>query len=259
MKFLQQLHGPDEPKRPSILADLTESSVIRDRLQARRYTAREICDYVFVHMLALYIMADEFDFIAKAMGHAKRTVLWGHFKEFRTGSTDLYMYLHLITTNSGRDLLGDQINSKAFFRSFNLDMRDLTYRLRMLSQGRRYKTAEFRFLQQLEKQLKVSDSTLRSCRRLVSDWDSITTRNKRLVLTRLLQVLRPRAPHSDMMTHLEALGRFYNLELKYPELQVQGQPKSTVDKIKHNALGLIKKGEEKHSRPAMIRAKKELK
>lgn len=213
MKFLQQLapHTPlyDVAQKEKI----EESSVIRALDQLKRYTARDIADFAFLHFLVLFLLQNDFDQSVAVKGHARRTINLGNFDKFTFTGTDLYMYLHILS-GGARDRLKPNPSNDLFWKRLALNKRELKQALLNLSNGHRQQAGEFRFLQRIEKELMIDNPNYRSCRRLIADWNNQSTHTQELVVTRLLMALRARTPQSDLLVALNDYARRKNLELK---------------------------------------------
>jgi len=222
MKFLQQLSPHIEIHDVAQKEQIDESSVIRTIDQLGKYTARDIADFAFLHFLILHLLQNDFESALVVKGHATRTLqMGGHFKRFTLIGTDLYMYLHVLLGGT-RDRLKKNPANELFWRQLVLSEREIKDSLQNMSNGRRLDSTQFRFLQKLEKDLRVDNSNYRSCRRLISDWNDITTNDQRLVVTRLLMALRSRCPQSDLLVPLQDYARRKHMELKSaknPEIQ----------------------------------------
>ncbi|AUZ94876.1 hypothetical protein FDI40_gp064 [Agrobacterium phage Atu_ph07] len=216
------------------LGQLNESNVIRQTGQIRKYTAKDISELAFIHILVLFIMLDEFGYEAAGVGHAAHTMKYGGFKRFNTASTDLYVYLHILS-GFDTEFLKDQTASKLFLKNMHLNMNAIKNRLREISYGKRNKAGEGGFLMNLEKQLKISNGNLKSCRRIISSWADMDEREKRLVVTRLLQALRMRTPNADILVHLEKIAK----DRSYEDALVLNPESKNADKA-----ALLKKTKE---------------
>jgi len=67
--------------------------------------------------------------------------------------------------------------------------------------------AEKRMLQQLQSMFYISDSKLRSMKRLAGDWENLKTREKRTLVSSLYNYFRANAPKSSLMSTLQKLSR----------------------------------------------------
>jgi len=89
-----------------------------------------------------------------------------------------------------------------------------------------------RNLLEIQKDLSVTVQNYRSMRILISQWSKISLRDKKLVMTRLLQAFRLRARRSDILPELEKLAKRKSLELKNvnnAEKNEKNEPKAEVD------------------------------
>ena len=194
------------------LSQLNESNVIRSKDHIRRYNAKEISRFAYVHFLVLYIMLEEFNFAVKAVGHASRTIQYGGFKRFNNASTDLYVYLHLLMGEDS-EYLKDHAASVMFLRGTHLNLTQIKTRLREMSFGKRAKAAESAFLIALERQLRIDETGLRQCRRAALNWSEIDLEDQRKVLVHLLMFLKQRTPNCDILVHLNAIAKIKKVSI----------------------------------------------
>lgn len=213
MKFLQQLAPLQEVHDNAVAEKLDETSVIRSLDQFRKYTARDIADFAFIHFLVLFILSNHLHEAPLVQGHCRRTIQFGGFKRSTFASTDLYMYLHLILGHDAFRLKKDAGN-EVFYKRCHVTERNLKGMLTDMAMGRRNLAKERRFMLYLEKELQIETANYRSTRRIVAYWNDQETRNQKLVVTRLMQALRTRCPHSDLLVHLEKLSKAKRFELK---------------------------------------------
>jgi len=216
MKFLQQIAPLVETHAQAIEENLEESSVITALDQLRRYTIRDIADFAFIHFLVLFILNTDYQGAVVAKGHAARTLSHGNFKKLSFVGTDLYVYVHLLLGHN-REKLKHTAASDIFYQRCHLQEREVKSMLVDLKNGHYNEAKVARFLLSLEKDLQIETSNYRSCRRLVQDWNEITTLNQKLVITRLLQAFRSRCSRADLLTHLEK----YAIEKRYEIKQVK--------------------------------------
>lgn len=213
MKFLQLLEPQQALHDTAKAEQVEESSVIRTLDSLRRYTARDIADFAFIHFLTLFIMMNHFDEMAAAKGYSARTIRYTDFKKFTLIGTDLYMWLHILFGGE-HDRLKKNPSNAVFFSHMHLSPHDTKSMLQDIANGRRNLVKESRFLLSLEKNLQIETANYRSCRRIIQNWNDEETHSQKLVVTRLLQALRSRCPQSDILVHLEHLSKDHNFEIK---------------------------------------------
>jgi hypothetical protein len=84
--------------------------------------------------------------------------------------------------------------------------------------------AEQRMLMRLQGVLFVSDSKLRSMKRLAGDWENLKTREKRTLVSSLLTYFRTNASKSELLSYIQKLAR----ERDYVEKGAQVKPSKAM-------------------------------
>lgn len=202
-----------KPHEAGIKEKISEAVVLRSLDKIKQYTLKEIGEFVFLNFLVLFLLNNEKDFQTIARGHSARIkAISSNFKTFTFIGTDLYMYIHLLLYDHNK--LKQTSENNLYAKRCNLTDYEIYYIIREISEGRGSRSAYMRFMLKLEKELQISDSGLKSCRRFISEWDDQSEFNKKMVVTRLLQALRTRTPNSDLLFHLESLAKKQKLEIK---------------------------------------------
>jgi hypothetical protein len=193
----------------SLVTDFTESSQYRSKHAFKKVDARQVCDHAFLDMIGLWILYNEFEFAPTARDYAERTVTFNKFSNFRQTSTDLYLNLHVITENR-TDLLGSAADTTLLSR-VQLDVNGMVRYLRGISRNNINQSLVRQTLQRMEQALHIDNSNYRSVRRLAQSWPTLSTSQKRTVLTRLSFFYRINAPRSEMFRHIITLAKSKNL------------------------------------------------
>lgn len=188
-----------------LINDLTESRMYRSKQAFKRTTAREVADMAFMDMIALWILYNEFDFAPQARDYAERTVTFNRFSNFRQASTDLYLNLHVITEKQ-TGLLSSDADITLLDR-IQLDVPNIVRYLRAISRNNLTQSQTRQTLQRLENALHIDNSNYRSVRRLAQSWPTLSTGQKRTVVTRMLFYYRTHARRSEMFELLSALAK----------------------------------------------------
>ena len=178
------------------ISNLNESRMYRTKQSVVGTNARDMADFAFMNMLAVYILSKEYDFAPAMQGYAKRTMMFGNFSAYRQTGTDLYIALNSLQNN--KISLPDQ-KIKVF--------------LRQIMTGRPVLNPSAFFLA-LERGLDIQSSNYRSVRRLAQDWDRLNGMQKSLVVTRMLQFFRAKALRSELYTYIRDMSRTQGLEIK---------------------------------------------
>ena len=182
-----------------------------------RYNAKEIADLLFLHLIALQILKNDFYGLPKAQDYVRNSGNLVTWDDWSSARNEIYVMLHVLfgkRAEKARLTLKDQEESQEFLKHININWPYLRKFLRLVLSGQSDEAFERRFLLDLEHDLKINNSYYRSLRRLASTWNQQSESNKRLVMTRLLQILRTKARRSELLPVLEWVSRQEKLEDK---------------------------------------------
>lgn len=196
----------------TFINDLNESRQYRSKSAFRKTTARQAADMLFMDMIAIWILYNEFEFAPEAIEYAGRTVSMNRFNTYRQTGTDLYMNLHVVTEKR-TDLL-DSTQDVTLLDRVNVDVASIIRYLRAAASNKLSQHMVMRTLQKLERGLAIDNSNYRSVRRLAQSWPTLTTSQKRLVLTRMLFFYKSNARRAELFGYLNLLARSKNLVAK---------------------------------------------
>ncbi len=200
-----------------LIDQLTESKLFPSRSKLRYYNLRDIADLVFIYLLTLELFSKEFVTAHFAKQYAKKTLQFGSFDSFMFSGTDLYVLLHvLIGKNSdpARALLKSDVDAVELSNVMTPDAKLIKKYLTLLRFNQGNDVMVRRMLLMIQEDLSVQIKNYRSIRILVSQWIRISRREKKLIVTRLLQFYRHRAPTSELRDKLELLAKLHRLEIK---------------------------------------------
>ena len=196
-----------ESKSLEFMQGLGEARMFRSREQISREGARSLTDHLFVSLLSLYAMSNDYNYAPVAKEYARRTMTRGNFNSPSPGGTDLYqtaysaMHPELLTKEKDAMLMGkvnvDQIRIKRF--------------LNQVKTGNVDSGQAKAFFYKLERDLKIQDPKLRAARRLTQDWDTLTTQQRQLVGTQLQRYFRTSARRSDLYPMFSEFAKDNNL------------------------------------------------
>ncbi len=193
------------------IQDLNEAKLFgHSRTALKRYNAKEIADLLFLHILALNIMKYEFHGLPKAQKYVKNVGNMANFDYYVQMRNEVYILLHILIgkhSEMQRRLLKDKEASREFLGKVRINKQFMRKYLRGIMAGRNEESFERRFLYELERGLMIDNSYLRSMRRLVMAWPRQTEANKRLVMTRMLQLFRTKGRRSELLPMLEWLAK----------------------------------------------------
>jgi hypothetical protein len=195
-----------------LISSLNESTQYRSKHAIKQTDARSVCDFAFMDMIAIWILFNEYDFAPTAMSYAERTVTFNRFDNYRQMGTDLYLNMHVITQKRA-DMLGSP-NDSVLLDRISVDVPNVVRYLRKAAGNNLTQSFARQTLQRLEGALYVNNSNYRSIRRLAQNWPSLTTGQKRAVLTRMLMFYQMNARRSEIYASLKALAKSQGLEDK---------------------------------------------
>lgn len=180
-------------------------------------TLRDAVDSAFLSLLTLYVFNKEFETAPFAQAYARKTMMFGGFREPRVVGTDLYQALHIATNPTGKTakkLNGMEQNAVLGTRLHVKEKMAKDF-LRGLANGTLDRATAIRLMFRLEPQMGIDVSNYKSMRRLITDWENLTTFQKQVCVTRLLQYYRTRARRSDLYPMLETLAKGKGWELDH--------------------------------------------
>lgn len=199
-----------------IKENCNESKMFRNNYLAGM-TLRDAVDNAFLGMLTLYIFNKEFETAPFAQAYARKTISFGGFREPRVSGTDLYQALHIVTNPAGKTAAKLNGTEQNAVLSTRLHVKEKMAKdfLRAIGAGTLDRATAIRLMFRLEPQMNIDISNYKSLRRLITDWENLTTFQRQICVTRLLQYYRTRARRSDLYPMLETLAKSKGWELDH--------------------------------------------
>ena len=195
------------PEQYSFVRDLNESKMYRTRQAVQQSDYRDVLDFAFLNIVTLWILYNDYNTAPAAKKYAAETFKYRGFTTYRQSATDLYVALQQIANGPAASPEADVQRSKV-----NLPEAKLRQFFTALSQGNQLPSVDAFFLK-LERSLDIQESNYRSIRRLAASWNSATTQQKKLTVTRLLQFYRVKALRSELYPLLKQYATSNNLEM----------------------------------------------
>jgi len=197
-----------------IRENCNESKMFRNNY-LKQLTLRDTVDSVFLNMITLYMLSKEFETRPFAQEYANRTIAFGNFAVPRVSGTDLYQGLHIMLYPAGHTAaqLKAVEQNTALSSQLHTNVKLVKDFVRGIANGSLDRTTAIRIMYRLEGQMNIDISNYKSLRRLITDWENITTMQRQLCVTRLLQYYRLRGRRSELLPVLESLARNKNMEL----------------------------------------------
>lgn len=205
------------------IKSLSESSLIRSEGSLKKFTARDVADYIFLYFMALEILRTEFDSAPFAVSYAEKTLAPGNIDSFRNTGTDLFLLIYTLfgknNENAFKNLDNQQAN-EVFIKSLGFDWTQAKKYLNGINHGNQASSSDRQFLLKLDTMLQIKISDYKSIRRLVVEWAELEQQERQVVMTRLLLAFRTRIARSEILPELERIAKINRLEIpgvKNPE------------------------------------------
>lgn len=198
---------------------ITESRLLPNLSRMSKYSARDVADLAFCYMLALHMCRQEFETAPWVRTYAHLTQDTQGFANTNLNKTDLHQLVNVLLHQSPgwTRYMKDATASDLLMQEIELHPDLVTRFLRNLQSATFDPELSGRLLLQMERAVKITTSNYKSMRRILSDWhlDHVDTEAKRLVMTRLLQVLRAKAAQGDVVQKVNALSRERKWEIPH--------------------------------------------
>lgn len=208
----------------SVMRTISESKLIPNRHLLQHYDSEDLAELAFMHILTVRILLAEPDLKPFPQTYCRKTIRYGNFKSWHIDSTDLYVMLY--------GLIADDAKPTATPHKLQvympIDPLLVSRWLRAGADRHADPALTHRLFVKLDSMFRVKNSSLRAIRRLVMDWDEITTRQRRLALTRLLQLMRQRAPRGELLRWLNRVAVLRNLEIDDVDNPETGEEKPST-------------------------------
>lgn len=195
----------------NFLQTLSESRLLSSRSAYRRYSARQIAELVYLHIIGLRILASEPATQKWAHDYAFRSGRYLGFAKYYQNATDLHLLLFALVDEEV-DLKMPEISMR-FKETLYFDDAEIKKWLRDMAHGVVNEPRMRTLFMRLDGQFQIKDSSMKAIRRIVQDWPRDTLRQKQLAMTRLLQIMRNRCRMSDILEKLEEIATRQRLEL----------------------------------------------
>ena len=185
-----------------------ESKMFRNNYLSQ-LTLRDTVDSVFLNLLTLYMLSKEFETAPFAQDYAHRTLMFGNFTAPRISGTDLYQGIHIMLNPTGP--VGQQLKAGdqnlVLGTQLRTNVKLLKEFLKGIANGTLDRTTAIRIMYRLEGQMAIDISNYKSLRRLITDWENLSTHQREMCVTRLLQYYRIRGKRSELYPVLDVLSR----------------------------------------------------
>lgn len=194
------------------LQSLSESKLLSSTSSYRKYTAKQIAELVYLHVIGLRILASEPLTQAWAHDYAVRSARYLGFTKWYQNATDLHLLLHALISEDVELKMPEK--SLEFKETLYFDETEIKRWLKDMCRGHINEPHTRSLFLHMDGQFQIKDSSMKAIRRIVQDWPRNTQRQKQLAMTRLLQIMRNRCRLSDVLVQLNHLAEELKLELE---------------------------------------------
>ena len=178
---------------------VSEARVVRRPNDLQRYTFPDIQERIYLSFMALSLLHSHYDTRTWARSYADQTLTYGGFDAVRSSANDLHNLLAVIDGRA--DIVKKLRNpneAEALRQRNTLPTMAVKRYLRKLED-------DYRFLAQLESNLKITNAEYRQLRRAVSDFDQLDTASKSRTAKKLLHLAQALLPGTDITRKLKEI------------------------------------------------------
>ncbi len=214
----EQYSDKNSEKGLEFIQSLGEARMFKTKAQLKGTGARNLTDHLFVGLMSLYAMSNDYKYAPVAQQYARRTGMYGGFNRPSPSGTDVYQTIFTLLKPEG---LADSKADKLLLAKVQIDQPKMRQFLKMLETGKVNPGQAQAFFYKLEKNLAIQDPKLRAARRLVGDWGNLSTMQRQLASSQINKYYRLNARRSD----LTPLFKKYSEE---NNLNIDGDKKKTI-------------------------------
>ena len=208
--IVEQYSEESVKKQLEFIQSLGEARMFKTKHQLQGHGARKLTDHLFVGLMSLYAMSNDYKYAPMAKQYARRTGAYGGFSRPSPSGTDVYQTLHAILKPAG---LADSEADKLLLAKVHIDQPKMRQFLKMLETGKVNPGQAQAFFYKLEKNLAIQDPKLRAARRLVGDWNNLNSSQQQLAATQINKYYRLNARRSDMTQMFKDYSDENNLQI----------------------------------------------
>jgi hypothetical protein len=198
---------------------LIESRQYRVMSDVKKLNLRHVADFAFLDLLNLFILQNEYETAPVAARYADKTMGFRNFAKARLSGTDLYTSLNILSdpTSVFSSKIAQNPEADAILRSkLKVHLPTVKRYLDLLADAKMTSQDAAVLLLRIEKQFNITDSKLKSIRRLVQDWPALDKMQRSLVVERMMQYYRKFAKRSELAVFLDDMGKSKGYEIRGP-------------------------------------------
>ena len=206
-------HSVDEQKEEnfSFIKDIHESRMTKTDGSASKLTYTDCMERAYLTLLALETMRQFPDFLGYVQRYAKKTAGFETYRYYRLMGTDLYNFLYFIAgDDSAQKKLKDPDAAIKLKKSINIPIKDINRYINAIRSGQPTQVSNM-FIR-VENAFSISNSDYKTIRRGLTNWDTLTRAERRLLVTRLIFAVRAKLRSSDIIEDFEKFAAVKDLE-----------------------------------------------
>jgi hypothetical protein len=165
----------------SFVVDLNESSQYRTRQILQSKDAEQLSTHIFVDLIVLWILYNEYDYMDIASEYAKKSVQYGNFDLYRQSSNDLYLAIYGLMQQNKK--LNKPMLIRYLKNISNLELKVSFFR---------------EFLQKAERELDIINPSHKNLRRLSQNWGLLSKSQKEYILKKIYTIYQKYAQRSEL-------------------------------------------------------------
>ena len=182
----------------------------------RSLNLRNVADFAFLDMIASFILSNEYESAALAKNYADKTISYRNFLRPRLSGTDLYVSMNILANPDSifSKTIKSHPEADEILRSkIKVHTPTIKRYLDLLADNKMTTNDASVLLLRIEKQLNITDSKLKSIRRLAQEWPALTDMQRELVISRMLQYYHKFAKRSELSVFLSDLAKRKGYEI----------------------------------------------
>lgn len=189
---------------------LIESRQYRTPESIKSLNLRNVADFAFLDLMSLYILHNQYETAPIASRYAEKTISFKNFSKPKLSGTDLYVSLNILMEPKSifSQRIQQNVEADEILRNkLKVNLPTVKRYLDLLTNGKITETDAASLLLKIEKQLNVTESKLKSIRRLVQEWPSLTQTQRDLVTARMTEQYRRYAKRSELSVFINEIAK----------------------------------------------------
>jgi len=191
------------------IKELQEGRMTRDANDARKLTYADCKLNLYLSMLCIELLRQFPAYAKTASDYCRRSSGYREYSKFRPASTDMYNFMYWVNGDEkALSVLKDPGAAWKARQKTNVPLRQIHFYIKTLGTGSPPTNVMETFVA-IERQLGITDTTLKNTRRRIINFAELNTIEKKTAATNLLLAARTRLRASDLIDDLsKAIAQF---------------------------------------------------